>query len=54
MKFDVVEVYQDRINEIDKLIKGCVYKEHWGMVEMLRTEKQSLQKRIKEIQAREA
>lgn len=53
MKFNVVEVYQGRIEQIDKLIKGHVYKKHWGMVEMLRMEKKDLLQRIKEIQARE-
>lgn len=53
MKYNLVDIYQDRIEQIDKLIKGYVCKKQWGMVKWLRTEKETLLQRIKEIQARE-
>lgn len=53
MKFDLIDIYQGRIEQIDKQLYTCIKLKRWGKVNQLRTEKESLLQRIKEIQARE-
>lgn len=47
MKIDWAEVYEDRINEIDKQLPREIKKQHWGIVNNLRNEKKKLNETIK-------
>lgn len=52
MKYNMADVYKDRIEEIDKQLKAAVLKKKWTEVKQLREEKKGLLQKINEMGAR--
>ena len=42
MKFNICEIYHDRVEEIDKQIRECVHKKQWSKLKQLRNEKKKI------------
>lgn len=53
MKYNIAEIYQGRIEEIDRQLKGYIFKKQWYMVKKLKAEKERLEESIRKIQAKE-
>ncbi len=53
MKFNISEIYQDRIKEIDKQLRAYVHLKNWNKVKQLRDEKKELMQKIQRMQAKE-
>lgn len=50
MKYDILQVQKDRLNEIDKQIIKATHKKLWGLKKALESEKKLVLHEIKEIE----
>lgn len=54
MKYNMVDIYNGRIEDIDKQLKVAVFKKKWTEVKQLREERKHLYEKIKTLEAKEA
>jgi hypothetical protein len=52
-KFNIEEIYGDRLKQIDKEIKVAIRKKHWGIKKMLENEKIEINKCLNKECAKE-
>jgi hypothetical protein len=52
MKYSVIDTFKDRIEEIDKQLKGYIFTKQWDKVKLLRMEKKELLLKINALEAK--